>query len=210
MRLRDLKGEVRTLLDRFGNPVRNMFRDGALFRTPEGAVLPKAMVYSHIDKFMNPIVAPSGMIPPSVLEGAGFGRVYHLALPRQRVPLAPEEGRICEDCANFRYEAGQAWVRTHGNPMADAPRYMGPRAPRAEDLGLCAVSSGDCLVPRFWGSVAETEMERDSSGVVREVPARDESGAIKYRWKCKDWKDARTTFSTLDPRKDRSRSPLGV
>jgi hypothetical protein len=200
---------ARTLAQRFGDPIKNMFRDGHFFRTAEGAVLPERMVYQYHDKFMNPIVAPAELIPPSVLDGAGFGRVYHLRLPKQRVPMAPEEGRICEDCANFRYEAGQAWIRKHGNPLADSPKYMGPRAPRAGDLGLCAASSADCLVSRFWGSVVETEMDRDVDGNLREVPKRDESGAIEYRWKCQDWKDARKTFSTLDPRKDRSRSPLG-
>src|SRR3990167_10598142 len=37
-------------------------------RTPAGAVLEKSRVFSFLDKFLNPIVAPAEMIPPSVLE----------------------------------------------------------------------------------------------------------------------------------------------
>ena len=190
-------------------PRHEMRRIGDVYHTEGGAVIPVKTALEWHDKFMNPIIVPSDMLPDSVFEGAGAGRVYHLPLPRYKVPLAPEEGRICEDCANFRYEAVQEWIKLHGDPFRDTPKALASRAPRAEDLGLCAAKDGNVLHSRFHGSVVERATVRDADGDLSEVPVRNEKGEVQYRWLCSMWKDARSVFSTADPRKDRSRSPLG-
>ena len=183
---------------------------GGLFRLRDSsAVLPASLVRREIDRLNNPLVVPADMLPASTRAGEGDGRAVHYRVAdRRKVPLNPGEGKICEDCAHFRYEAGQELVRANTAAIAEAVvTGLGSRGPALEDLGLCA--KDDKLCSRFAGSVVETQAARRDGEWVDE-PVRDELGNLQFKYECPWYRLATEVSSTADPRRGRAFRPLGA